>query len=151
MGADTELAIWGIVLYDSFDGIGPGCNRCGNSAYAASNMLEPDADGDESVVAVALWGTRRPSWLAHMTKGAEVSARWLSRWRRRGHTLSQDVLKARALGVDGVTERECWLPSTVASMVRMRSTGLLDTTGDRMRPRRGGAEVKPELDGVATA
>jgi hypothetical protein len=37
----------------------------------------------------------------------------------------------------------------------MRSTGLLDTTGDRMRPRRGGAEEEPELrwrgDGVGWA
>ena len=37
----------------------------------------------------------------------------------------------------------------------MQSTGLLDTTGDRLRPRRGGAEEKLELrwrgDGMGRA
>jgi hypothetical protein len=40
-------------------------------------------------------------------------------------------------------------------MVRKWSTGLLDTTGGRLRTRRGGAEEKPELrrrgDGIVRA
>jgi hypothetical protein len=50
-------------------------------------------------------------------------AHWLPRWRRRGHTLPHAVLKARALGADGVTERECWMASAVASRVRMAACG----------------------------
>jgi hypothetical protein len=73
LGADTELAIWVISLYASCDGLGPGCNGCGNSAYATSNKLGPAVDGAKSAVAAALWGTRRPLRLAQLMEGAEVS------------------------------------------------------------------------------
>jgi hypothetical protein len=156
LGAGAKLDIWGISQYAPCDGLGPGLNGCGNSSYATSYRLGPAVDGAESAATAALRGTRRPSLLAQMMEGAEVSGTLATaRWRRRGHTMPHDVLKARALGTDGVTGRECWLPSAAASKVRMRPPVYLILPGIICALGCGGAEGKPELrrrnDGMRVA
>ena len=98
-------------------------------------------DGAESAAATTLRGTRRSPRLAQLMEGANVYgtlAAKMAKTRTHAAVMPHDVLKARAWGADGVTEM-------ASNMVRKWSTGLLDTIGDRLRPRCGGAEEKPQL------